>query len=93
MAEVLRTKLVRAGDWRTLEYGWNATFACRFQLPVGAQVKVRYGGGWYFGWDSQRQTLDGTTRTLYVTRASVAYARVQMRVQADAQVNYVYITT
>ncbi len=52
MAEVVRTKFVRPSNWRTLEFGWNATFTCRFREPIGAQVKVRYGFGW-FGWDSQ----------------------------------------
>jgi len=91
MTEILRTKSVKAGAWRTLEYGWNATFACVFQLPVGAQVKIRYGDGRYLGWDSQRQTLDGTVRLLNVTTASLAYARVQISVQNDTTVTYTYI--
>jgi hypothetical protein len=65
MVSVQRTKRVAAGDWQTLESGWNATFDCQFVAPVGAQVKIRYGTGWIFGRDSQRQTLDGiNTKTL-----------------------------
>ena len=92
MATIQQTKFVRAGDWRTLESGWNASFACIFELPVGAQIKIRYGNGWIFGWDSQKQTLDGTPRTLAVSRASLAYARVQIVVQRDTNVTYQYVT-
>jgi hypothetical protein len=98
MVNVQRTKRVAAGDWQTLESGWNATFDCQFVAPVGAQVKIRYGTGWIFGRDSQRQTLDGiNTKTLHVGLGSVAYARVQMKLQRDAhdhrsqEVTYVYV--
>lgn len=94
MAEITRNKIVRAGSWRTLESGWNVTFACRFRGPSGAQVKVRYGDGWPFGWDSQKKTLDGeTNKFVKVSRASVVYARVQMKVQRDTEVSYTYIPT
>lgn len=93
MAEISRTKTVRAGAWRTLESGWNATFSCRFLGPAGAKVKVRYGGGWPFGMDSQTTTLDGShPKTLSVGGGSIAYARVQIKVQTDTQVSYTYIT-
>lgn len=92
MPEVTKSKVVKPGDWRTLESGWNATFSCRFKAPAGAQIKIRYGSGWWFGWDSQKQTLDGTTfKILNVTKASVAYARVQIKVQHDFEVTYTYI--
>lgn len=92
MAEVQRTKLVKAGDWRTLESGWNAKFSCRFLHPAGAKVKVRYGDGWPFGWNSQEKTLDGTNfKTVNVGGGSLVYARVQMKVQQDVQVTYTYI--
>jgi hypothetical protein len=92
MAEVQRSKFVRAGAWRTLESGWNSTFSCRFLRPAGAQIKIRYGNGWPFGWDSQKQTLDGINfKSVNVGGGSVAYARVQMRVQSDIQVTYTYI--
>ena len=92
MASIERTKLVRAGDWRTLESGWNVTFSCFFRGPLGAQIKIRYGGGWIFGRDSQNQTLDETPRSLNVGRASVVFARVQMKVQRDVDVVYTYVT-
>ncbi|MBK7873569.1 MAG: hypothetical protein IPJ74_24340 [Saprospiraceae bacterium] len=92
MAQVQRTKIVKAGDWRTLESGWNTTFTCRFVSPAGAQIKIRYGGGWIFGKDSQKQTLDGVrTKDLKVGKASLVYARVQMKVQQDSEVTYLYI--
>jgi hypothetical protein len=94
MAESQRTKLVKAGRWRTLESGWNTTFSCRFLNPTGAQIKIRYGNGWPFGRDSQKQTLDGVNvKSVYVSRGSLVYARVQMKVQRDVEVTYTYITT
>jgi hypothetical protein len=93
MAEILRTKFVTTGGWRTLESGWNATFSCRFRDPAGAQIKVRYGGGWWFGWDSQKQTLNGTFKIVKVSKASVAYARVQILVKENTEVSYTYITS
>jgi hypothetical protein len=93
MAEIQRSKLVRAGAWRTLESGWNVSFACQFFNPAGAQIKVRYGDGWPFGKDSQKQTLDGRNRkSVNVGGGSLFYARVQMRVQHDVEVTYTYIT-
>lgn len=94
MAEVQRRKLVSAGSWRTLESGWNSTFSCRFLHPAGAQIKIRYGGGWPFGRDSQKQTLDGRNpKSVHVGGGSVIYARVQMKVQQNVEVTYTYITT
>ena len=93
MAEVTKTKTVQPGDWRTLESGWNVHFVVRFFLPRGAQVKVRYGGGWPFGWDSQNKTLNGQTPVqLEVTGgSSKVYARVQIKVQQATAVTYTYI--
>lgn len=93
MATVERDKIVRAGSWRTLESGWNATFSCIFRGPAGARVKVRYGDGRWRGWNSQEQTLSGAPTRLDVTRSSLAYARVQMRVEQDSHVVYTYVTT
>jgi hypothetical protein len=92
MPEVTKTKTVQAGDWRTLESGWNAHFFIRFLQPRGAQVKVRYGLGW-LGWDSQKKTLTGQTAIqLEVTSgASKTYARVQIKVSASTAVTYTYI--
>jgi hypothetical protein len=94
MAEVQRTKRVKAGDWRTLESGWNANFTCLFVGPNGAEIKIRYGAGWIFGKDSQHQTLDGIhTKSLNVGKGSLAYARVQMKVRSDADVTYTYVAS
>ena len=93
MAEFERTKSVKSGGWRTLESGWNATFSCLFRGPSGAQVKVRYGNGRWLGRDSQKQTLDGSLRLVNVGRGSLAYARVQIKVQENGEVMYTYITT
>lgn len=93
MASVTKTKTVKAGDWRTLESGWNFHCFVQFVLPRGAQVKIRYGGGWPFGWDSQNKTLNGqTTVQLEVSSASSkAYARVQIKVPESGNVTYTYI--
>lgn len=88
MASVERIKMVRAGDWRTLEYGWNANFRCQFRDPFGARVKVRKGLGW-LGWDSQKKTLDGTDKILTV--GGPVYSRVQMKVSQDTEVRYLYL--
>jgi hypothetical protein len=86
----VRQKSVRGGDWRTLEWFWNVTTTGFFQAPAGAQIKIRYGGGWPFGSDSQRQTLDGSTvKRLVVGRASLVAARMQIRTSSDAIVTYV----
>jgi hypothetical protein len=89
MNEVTITKRVKANDWRTLEYGWNASFYIRFFLPRGASVKVRKGVGW-FGWDSQKKTLDGQNPvTLHAS--GLILSRVQIYVHADVDVTYTYI--
>ena len=91
MATVDRTRLVRAGDWRTLETFWGFSGEAQgvFRHPVGAMIKVRYGLGW-FGFNRQTQTLDGTARTLEVGNVgSASRARMQMRVSQDAEVSYV----
>lgn len=88
---ITKTKLVRRGAWRTLESGWNVKFWISFFGPRGAQVKVRYGGGWPFGWDSQKQTLNAEDiKWLKVTGSSILYARVQVYVQQDTDITYTY---
>ncbi len=82
---------LKAGDWRTLETFFGAGDAQGvFRRPAGARIKVRYGVGW-FGFDRQRQTLDGTNaKTLDVgSNGAKARARMQMRVNQDAEVSYV----
>jgi len=93
MAGITKTKHVQRGDWRTLESGWNAQFWVSFFNPRGAQIKVRYGGGWPFGWDSQKQTLDGERiKYVKVTGSSIVYARVQVYVQHDTDITYTYFS-
>ena len=88
---MIRTKFVKAGDWRTIEWFWNVKATLFFAGPAGAWVKVRYGDGWPFGWDSQKQMLDGRQyKRLVVGFASAAYARVQMRVAADMPIGFKY---
>jgi len=84
----LRSKQVRAGDWRTLESFWNVTTTAFFLRPAGAEIKIRY-SGWWFGVDRQRQTLDGVSvKRLAVSRWSAFVARIQMKTKVDALVTY-----
>jgi hypothetical protein len=87
---VVRTKFVKAGDWVTLETYWHTNATLTFLAPARAQIKVRYGGGWIFGWDSQKQTLDGVhAKTLSVSQtASILVARVQIKVPTSTNVTY-----
>jgi hypothetical protein len=88
---ITKTKFVKKGAWRTLESAWNARFWVNFFNPNGAQIKVRYGGGWPAGWDSQRQTLNGQiSKYVVVSGSSVLYARVQVYVQQDTEITYTY---
>ena len=88
---VTKTKRIQRGGWRTIESGWNAQFWVSFFRPQGAQIKVRYGGGWPFGWDSQKQTLDGVRiKYVKVTGSSIVYARVQVYVNQDTDITYTY---
>lgn len=84
----LRAKFVRAGEWRTLETFWNVTTTAFFKTPAGARIKVRYGGGW-FGFDRQKQTLDGhVVKKLSISGWSLAVARIQMLTEHDVTVTY-----
>jgi hypothetical protein len=87
-----KIKDVQARGWRTLESGWNTEFWVSFLLPKNAQIKVRYGGGWISGWDSQKQTLDGElTKILKVSKhSSKVYARIQVYVQQNTEIAYTY---
>lgn len=85
---MVRTRRVRPGDWRTLEEYWGATTKAYFRHPAGAHVKVRYGAG-FAGWDSQKKKLDGNdVKTLSISGASLAYARLQIKVDREATVTY-----
>src|SRR3954470_2872712 len=79
-------KFVKAGSWRTLESFWNASAVASFVHPSGAEIKVRYGYSW-LGWDAQKKKLDGVNiKQLTVGGASVAYARMQIKVSTDTTV-------
>jgi hypothetical protein len=82
-----RQKYVKSGDWRTLESYWNATGHAWFSAPVGAEIKVLYGVGW-FSKDRQKQKLDGTNKSLAIGAWSVTYARMQMKVPTSRNVTY-----
>lgn len=79
---------MRRGEWRTLETFWNVTDTIFFKGPAGAQIKVRFSGG-FVGFDRQRQTLDSpTVKKLSVSKLSLLVARVQIRTQNDTDVTY-----
>jgi hypothetical protein len=82
-----RTKLVKAGDWRTLESYWNATGHGYFRGPIGAEIKVLYGAS-IFSKDRQKQKLDGNVRSLSIGAWSVTYARMQIKVPQNSNVTY-----
>lgn len=85
---MIRTKHLRRGDWRTVESFWNATGTAFFRAPAGAKIKVRYGVG-FLGFNSQEQTLNGSDyKKLEVGTGSVAYARIQVRVSQDTDITY-----
>jgi len=87
---IIRTKFVTAGDWTTLETYWHTNATLFFQGPAGAQIKVHVGGGWIFGYDTQKQTLDGShIKTLSISKfASTLVERVQIKVPASTFVTY-----
>ncbi len=91
MGVVVRESFVRAGGWRTLATLVNVDAEGRFRTPAGARIKLRYGVGW-FGFDRQKQTLDGETlkRLKVGSTASLSRARMQMSVTTDAHVTWEY---
>jgi hypothetical protein len=86
---VQRTRHASSGDWRTLESFFNATGTAFFAGPPNGQIKVRIGLG-FFGWDLQKQTLDGhTLKRLTVSRiVSLSRARMQIKVTRSVDVTY-----
>jgi hypothetical protein len=78
---------IRAGDWRTLESCLNCPeIRAHFLAPRGAQIKIRKGIGW-FGWDSQKQTLNGVDlKTL--SMGGLIYQRMQIKVPSSTYVAY-----
>jgi hypothetical protein len=92
MPVVTKTVFVTDGGWRTLETFFNASGIGVFEDPAGAQIKVRYGVG-IFGFDRQKQTLDGETdKRLDVGKGgSFARARMQVKVNNDTELTYTII--
>lgn len=85
---MIRAKRITSGGWRTVESFWNAAGTAFFKAPSGAQIKVRYGYGW-FGFDRQKQTLNGRDfKKLSVGLGSLGYARMQVRVSETTDVTY-----
>ena len=85
---MIRTKRITQGGWRTVELFWNANGTAFFKAPSGAQIKVRYGAGW-FGFDRQKQTLNGADyKKLGIGLGSLAYARMQISVSQTTDVTY-----
>jgi hypothetical protein len=68
---------------------WNAAAQGLFRLPAGAQIKVRRGAGW-FGWDTQKQTLDGINAKSLSVGKSYIPSRTQMKVNQSTYVTYTY---
>lgn len=81
-------RFVKAGAWRTLESVWGkaAAITLTFHEPAGARIKLRYGYGW-LGFDRQKQTLDGSPRSLSID-GWVVYVRFQIYVQSDTTVTF-----
>jgi hypothetical protein len=87
MAE-LKTKFIKKGKWRTIEWFFNSNGTAFFKTPKDASIKVRYGAGW-FGKDRQKQKLDGNTyKKLEVGKFSLLRARMQISVKEDIIVTY-----
>jgi hypothetical protein len=85
---MFRTKPIRSGQWRTVEWFWNARGTAFFRAPSGARIKVRYGVG-FLGFNSQEQTLNGSDyKKLTVGVGSVTYARMQVWVSQSTDVTY-----
>ena len=94
MAEVQRTKRVKARRLADIGIRMERQFYMSLRRAEHAEIKIRYGAGWIFGKDSQHQTLDGIhTKSLNVGKGSLAYARVQMKVRSDADVTYTYVAS
>lgn len=86
---VTKTRFVEVGAWRTLERFWGGKGRAVFLGPPRAEIKVRYGNGWFLGEDGQHQTLDGLhAKELKVGLGSLVYARMQILVSRSRQVTY-----
>jgi len=90
---VERTNFVSAGGFRTLATLWNTTASAQFRCPRGAEIRVRYGVGW-FSKNRQQQTLDcNTDKRLSIGSSWSKFgARMQIKVPASGNVTWSYIT-
>lgn len=85
---MLKTRHIEKGDWRTLEWFWNANGTAFFRQPADARIKVRYGFG-FFGTNGQEQMLDGSNyKKLVVGGASITRARMQIKVPRSTDIRY-----
>lgn len=86
---MIRTKRIASGSWRTVESFWNAAGTAFFKAPSAAQIKVRYGSGGWFGFDRQKQTLNGNDyKKLAIGLGSLGYVRMQARGSQTTDVIY-----
>ena len=85
---------IRAGGWRTVFTMWGSGVDVRgvFTRPAGMRIKVRYGVGW-FGFDRQRQTLDGINPKTLSVGGTTTYLRVrfQVRVQSSTRITWEHV--
>lgn len=93
MGTYIKTSTITAGKWVTVYGCYGQKTTAFFQEPRGAQIKVRYGAGKWFGKDGQKQGLDGRTyKRLTIGYGSFGYARIQIKVDRTEQVTYQIIT-
>ncbi len=92
MATMTKTKQVKAGDWRTLEWFFGSSGHTRFFGPAGVQIKVRYGVGW-FGFDSQKQTLDGASFKTLSVGSTGSFGRARMQAKSAQTIDLTYDLT
>jgi hypothetical protein len=90
---VQRENFVSKGEFRTLATLWNTTASAQFRCPHGAQIRVRYGIGW-FSKNRQQQTLDcNSDKRLSVGSTWSKFgARMQIKVPTSGPVTWWYIT-
>jgi hypothetical protein len=83
-----RDVFIKSGSWRTLETRWSSTkINYFFRNPSGAKIRVRYGYGW-FSKNRQKQTLDGSVKTILVGSWGLTRAKIQIKVNVESIVVY-----
>ncbi len=90
------TKLAKKGEWTTMVNGWGYSAKVHFWDPAGAEIKIRYGGDWFFtGFNSQQQKLDGIhVKFVSVSKVlSLIGARVQVKVPYTTYATCLYVAT